>query len=180
MSRMDWKNAGRFGSDAEINRVHEGMAGYRSAFGDWMSYYHLDEKHSEVDEVYGEATGNGYAYFPEIRLPCMHVRHIRGENTNSASGFYHNDELTALINYKMFSQSGLPLADIRDGQYERDRVIYNGLVFRITKITIEGKIQQRPTVVTLEATEMKKDELVDQPFFAAYAGGNRPPEQTDI
>ena len=92
------------------------MAGYRSAFGDWLAYYHLDEDNSQVDDVYGEATGNGYAYFPEIRLPVMHVRHIRGENTNSAAGFYHNDELTATVNYQMFSRSGLPLADIKIGR----------------------------------------------------------------
>src|ERR1035441_1159716 len=87
--------------------------------------------------------------------------------------YYHLDEENAAsISYRLFEQAGMTEADIRDGRYERDRVVYKEKVFRITTLNIQGQIQRREIIVGLEGSQLKPDELVGDVAFAKYAQKN--------
>lgn len=173
MSKVDWKSAGRFSSsEAETGRIYGAMAGWRDANGDWLGYLHLDRDASQYDDVYGEAAGSGLVYYPVIRLPVLHVTFSPSGNEQGEAGFYFNDAITAQIAYDAFTQSGLPFSRINPQGYDNDRCLYNRKVFRVTKLTPEGKIQQEPTVVLLEATQVKPDEARDDPVIRSLIQAN--------
>lgn len=173
MSRVDWKSGGKFStSEAETAGIYDAMAGWRDANGDWLGYLHLNREASQYDDVYGEASGAGIVYLPMIRLPVLHVTFNPSGNEQGEAGFYYNDSITAQIPYDAFTQSGLPFSRINPQGYDNDRCLYNRKVFRVTNLTPEGKVQQQPTVILLEATQVKPDEARDDPVIAALIAAN--------
>jgi hypothetical protein len=166
VSRADWKSGGRFStSEAETAGIYEAMAGWRDANGDWIGYWHLSRAASQYDDVYAEPSGSGLAYYPPARLPVLHVTFNPSGNEQGEAGFYWNDSITAQIPYDAFTQSGLPFSWMNPQGFTNDRCLYNRKVFRVTKLTPEGKIQQQPTVILLEATQLKPDECRDDPVI---------------
>lgn len=168
MARVDW-HLGRFRADNETDRMFQGMRGWRDTFGDWLDYYRFNEAKSDIDPVYDEVGPNGFFYDGPIRVPTLHVVHSRGENENGPIGFYFNDAIESYIPFDLFVGVGMQLVDIETGNFLKDRCIYRRKVFRITSLQIRGQIQQRPTIVTLSATQLKPDELIDSPQFAKYS-----------
>lgn len=168
MGRLDWKK-GRWSADQETDRIFKGMQGWRDVSGDWIDYYRLDRDATIVDPIYDEATGAGRIYKPAVRVPCLHVTHLEGENENTDMGFYYNDTLTASIAFDQFTGVGMDYADILNGNYINDRLYYDQKIFRVLALAIRGQIQQRDIIVGLEATQLKPDELVDDQIFAQWS-----------
>lgn len=168
MGRLDWKK-GRFSADQETDRMFKGMRGWRDVSGDWLDYYRFDAAATQIDPIYDEAVGQGRVYKPPVRIPCLHVTHIEGENENSDTGFYYNDTLSATIAFDQFVGVGMDYADIRTGNYLKDRLYYDQKVFRVIQLAIRGQIQQRDIIVGLDATQVKPDELVDDVLFSQFA-----------
>lgn len=168
MSRLDWKR-GAFNPDSETERIFAGMAGWRDVNGDWVFYYRYNPLLSQVDDVYDEASGSGRVYDGPIRVPAIHVVHIQGSNEYGDLGFYYNDELTATISFNQMSGTGLTYADVTAGQYLKDRLLYNDQVYRIVQISSRGKIQERSVIVTITASQLKPDELVDDAQFKQWS-----------
>jgi hypothetical protein len=167
MSRLDWK-MGRFSSDFETDRIFRGLRGWRDVNGDWLNYYRYDAVNTQVDPVYGETIG-GKLYLPVVRVPCLHVTHLEGGNDNHEYGFYQSDDLDAIIAFDLFIQMGMSYADIETQNYLRDIVQYERKVFRVTNLAIRGQIQRRDIIVGMTATQIKPDELIDNPQFAQWS-----------
>ena len=171
MGRLDWKR-GRFDSDFETGEIHRGLRGHQSAqIGDEVQYYRLDFEHSQMDDLYDEGTGYGRVYHPPVDLPCLHVTHDEGENQDTDTGFYFNDNLYITASFDQVYRTGLTLMDIEHQRFLKDRILYDGRVFRVTQIHILGQIQTRDIVVSIEGTQVKPDEMVNDPQFAAYSIG---------
>jgi hypothetical protein len=171
MSRLDAKSKGRFNTDYETGKVLDVLTDYGEGHGDWLDYYRLDEENSEYDEIFDEPVGAGRV-FTLTQMPAIHVHLIYGANQYGDFGMYYNDEIAASISFRMFEQAGMTEADIRDGKYERDRVVYKNKVFRITILDIQGQIQRREIVVGLEGSQLKPDELVGDQQFARFSQRN--------
>lgn len=170
MSRLDFKK-GRFSSDFETDQVFEAMEGWQSSYGDTIRYYRFEAAASQMDPVYDEAVGVGRVYKPFITVPCQHVIHLPGANEYGEYGMYYNDTLAATISFQAFTGVGLVLADIENGNYLDDRVLYDRKIFRVVQLNIRGQIQQRDIIVAMQAQQMKPDELVDDPEFAEWSQG---------
>jgi hypothetical protein len=170
LSRLDFKH-GRFNSDFETNRIFTAMEGWRRSYGDVLRYYRYNPTASQKDPVYDEAIGTGRVYFAPIAVPCQHVIHVQGENEYGEYGMYYNDQLTAFISFTAFTGAGLTYSDIETGNYLDDRVLYDRKIFRVTQLVTRGQIQQRDIIVSLTASQMKPDELVDDPEFAVWNQG---------
>jgi len=171
MGRLDWKR-GRWSADQETDRMFKAMRGWRDVSGDWIDYYRFDQASTILDPIYDEAIGSGRIYKPAVRVPCMHVQDIKGENENTDTGFYYNDTLVATIAFDQFTGVGMSHADILTGNYLNDRLYYDQRIFRVVQLSIRGQIQQRDIIVGLDATQMKPDELVDDQLFAQWSEGN--------
>jgi hypothetical protein len=169
MSKLDWKR-GKFTSDWETGKIFHGLEGWRTVYGDTLRYYKFDEANSETDPVYDEASvTGGRTYFPPITVPCLHVVAIQGENEYGEYGLYYNDSIDATISFAAFTGAGLRMADVEAGTYMNDRVLYNHKIFRITQLLSRGKIQERSVIIALHGSQMKPDELIDDPQFAQWS-----------
>lgn len=168
MSRLDWKN-GRFMADVETDKIYTAMRGWRDVSGDWIDYYRFNEAATIVDDIYDEATGSGRVYFPAVRIPVLHVTITPGDNQNSDTGFYFNDTLNIICVFDQFVRTGMDYADVLQGNFLKDRVYYNQKVFRTLSMVPRGKIQERPTMVEIDCTQLKPDELIDDTQFMPWS-----------
>lgn len=168
MGRMDFKK-GRWSADQETDRLFKGLRGWREVNGDYLDYFRYDWENTRVDDVYGEAYGDGKLYKHPVRVPCLHVTHLEGGNAGNDFGFYQNDDLDATIAFDLFIQMGMTYADIETQKYLKDRVRYERKIFRVTSLAIRGQIQRRDTIVGLTATQCKPDELVDDAQFKQWS-----------
>jgi hypothetical protein len=171
MGRLDWKK-GRFDTRYEIAQIENAARGYQgSQIEDSVLYYRFDKEETSTNDVFDEGYGGSLTFRPEVDLPVLHATHNEGgqESGENNSGFYFGDSLYVTTTYDLFSRTGLTQADIHHERYLKDRVIYDGLVFRVESIHILGQINKRDTVVSFEGSQVKPDELADSPQFAEYA-----------
>lgn len=169
MGRLDWKK-GRFDQRYEVAQIEGALRGYQgSQIEDSVDYWRFDRANSQMDDVYNEGYGTGLVFHPSVNVPALHVTHNEGGRTGQLEGFYFNDDLYVTTSYDMFTRTGLTNADVQHQKYLKDRIIYDGIVFRVNSIQILGQVDRRDVIVSIEGTQVKPDELSNDPQFAAYA-----------
>lgn len=171
MSRMDWKK-GRFDMRYEIAQVEQSVKGFQSSqIGDSVEYFRFDKADSISDDVFDEGFGAGLVFHPSVNLPALHVNHVEGGQGNGedGSGFYFGDTIYVTTSYDIFTRTGMTQADVHHERYLKDRVLYDGLIFRVQSVNITGQVDERDTMVSIEGIQVKPDEMANDPQFADYA-----------
>ena len=169
MSRLDWKK-GRFDVNKETNEIQEALRGHQGAqVGDAVLWFRFESEASVTNDVYDEGSGVGRVFRPPVPVPTLHVTHNEGSTENRDTGFYFNDDLHFTASLSQVARTGLTFADISHQSYLKDRVQYDNKLFRITNIQVLVQIQQRDLILSVEATQLKPDELVNDEQFANFA-----------
>lgn len=169
MSRLDWKR-GRFDTDFEVNEYAHGLRGYQgSQIKDYVDYFRFYPEVTEIDDVFDEGFGAGKRFHPVNTLPAIHVTSSEGPNDISDTGFYFNDTLYVTTSWELFNRVGYTFADINHEIYMKDRIAYNARLYRVTAIQVTGQVEKRDIMLSIEATQIKPDELSNDPQFAEYA-----------
>lgn len=170
MGRIGWKG-GRFSVDYETDDIYKGLRDWQRWTGDKVNYFRFIYDQSNVDPVYGEATGpNGRVYFGPNLIPALHVIHVEGDNQNTENGFYYNDELHITLSFDQINRMGIGRTNIitQTNTYLKDRVEYRGKIYRVTNVQILGQIQRKPIIITVDATQLRPDEMVNDVQFAQF------------
>lgn len=168
MARID-HHGGRATADFETNRIQGAMRAWQVHYGTWIDYFRFDRARTTWDDVYDEVTGAGRAYQTPIRLACQHVTFFVGPQEYDNAGGYYSNAIRATVSYEIYSKSGMPLTDIDTGLYQFDRIVYKDKVYRVTNLQTEGQIQDRETIVTLDANQLRADELVEDVLFHDFS-----------
>lgn len=169
IGRIGWKG-GRFNVDYETSEIYRGLRDWQRWTGDKVNYFRFAYDQSSVDPVYGEASStNGRVYFGPNLIPALHVIHVEGENQNTENGFYFNDEAHITLSFDQLKRTGLERMDLDTQNYLKDRFVYDTKVFRVTNVQILGQIQQKDIIVSIDGTQVKPDEMVNDIQFAQYA-----------
>lgn len=169
MGRLDWKR-GRFNTDTwESREIMQALRGYQSTqVYDEVEYYRFSHRLSEMGDIYDEGVGVGKVYRPPVVVPVLHVNHEEGPNEDTDAGFYFNDDLYIQASFDQLYRTGLVFQDIRTNKYLKDRIVYDTRVFRVTNMSILGQVRERDIIVAIQATQVKPDELVNDPQFADF------------
>jgi hypothetical protein len=177
MSRLDWKEGGRFDRVREQQQLDSALRGYQNAqIEDSIGYFRYWPEHSQRHPVYDEPTGTGLVFHPEIEVPVLHATHDEGGNQDTATGFYTVDSLYVTASFSQLSRTGLTEADIHTDNYLRDRIFYDGRLFRVTTMHVTGQISDVDFIVSIEATEIKRDEYILDPQFKDLLPGQTVPD----
>lgn len=168
MGRLDF-GAGRFDTDFETNEIHRSLRGWQSEFGDRVLYYRFWGEESEVHDIWDEAAGRGRVWHPASEVEVLHVTHIEGGNQDRPQGQYYNDSLYLTASWEQLKRLGMTEMDLQHQSYLRDRIVYDYRVFRVTRLQVMGQIQQRDVIVSIEGTQVKPDEMINDEQFLAFA-----------
>lgn len=167
-NRLDRKR-GRFTVDYETNEINASLRGSQAVSGDSVDYYRFDRANSQVDDVYDEGFGAGRVFIGPVPIPVLQVEHLDGALQDTRGGGYYVDSLHVTVLFDTFTKSGITNADIEHQHYQRDRIVYDDKVFRIDHVQVMGQIQRRDLIVAIDCTQMRSDELVDDPQFAPWS-----------
>lgn len=168
MSRLDWKR-GRWTATQETLEIHGALYGWQHNFGDEIEYYRFLSEDSYTNTIYDEGDRVGKVYAPVLYVPCLHVTHSDGIKEQNDTGLYFNDGLYITCSFSQFTRVGLTYVDLDHQQYLNDRLVYDRKVFGVESIYVLGQIQERDIIVSIEASQVKPDELVNDSQWAAYA-----------
>lgn len=167
-SRLDWKQ-GRFNINTETTLIHRGLRGWQRQIGDSVIWWRFDYASSHIHDIYDEGTGVGRVFYGPWNIPTIHTEHVEGANTEPRDeGLYMVDTLHVIAEFRQLQKIGLTRQDIETGNYQRDRLAYDNKLFVVDECLILGQIRRRDIIVSVTATQIKNDELVDDPQFAQY------------
>lgn len=167
MGRLDFKR-GRFTADYETDQINGSLRGWQAEFGDDITYFRFWKEQSEMDPVFDEATKAGRLYHPPKKIAVLHATHTEGGNEIRPQGFYYNDELYVIAFFDQLMKVGFTNLDLQTYDYLKDRIVYDYKVFRVTKINVTGQVQERDVMVSIEGTQVKPDEMLNDPQFKSY------------
>jgi hypothetical protein len=173
MGRLDYES-GRFNADFETREISEAMRGWQSAFGDKILYYRYWGEESALNDIWDEAAGSGRVWHPPAEVAVMHATHIEGGDEDRAQGQYYNDTLYVTASFEQLKRLGMTELDLQHQSYLRDRIVYDFRVFRVTRLQVMGQIQRRDVVVSIEGTQVKPDEMLNDRGFEAFANPRFP------
>lgn len=168
MGRLDWE-AGRFTVDAESKEIADAMRGWQSAYGDTVEYYRYWMEETEVNDIWDEASGQGRVWHTPDEIEVLHATHVEGQAETREQGLYYNDTLYATASFDQLRKLGMTEMDLQAQTYLRDRIVYDYRVFQVTRIQVMGQIQRRDLVVSIEGTQVKPDEMMNDRGFEKYA-----------
>lgn len=168
MGRLDFES-GRFTTDFETNEIHRALKGWQSEFGDSVLWWRFWMEQSEEDDIWDEAAGLGRVWHPPAEVKALHVTHVEGGNQDRTQGQYYNDNFYMTCSWEQLQRAGFTEFDLQYHSYLSDRIIYDYRVFRVTRIQVMGQIQRRDTVVSVEGTQVKPDEMLNDSQFAKFA-----------
>lgn len=168
MVRLDWKR-GRWTAEVETQKIAEGLRGWQPAWGDQISYYRWNYSASTRHSVYDEAIEGGRVFHGPVEVPVLSAVHVETEDALAEGGFYTNDQIQVNANFRQLARTGLTRADLRTNSYQRDRIAYDGALFRVLEMRILGQIQRHDVAVVINAVQIKSDEIPNDPSFAPYA-----------
>lgn len=167
-SRLDWKR-GRFGINAETTLIHRGLRGWQRQIGDVFTYFRFEYAESEMHDVYDEGTGAGKQFYGRWQVPAIHVVHNEATNTEPRdSGLYVTDSLHVICEFDQIDKVGLTEVAIKHACFQRDRIAYDNILFAVKHVDIQGQIRRRDLIVSIDAEQLKDDELVNDPMFSQY------------
>jgi hypothetical protein len=167
-SRLDWKR-GRFNINTETTLIHRGLRGWQRSVGDNFTYFRFSYGESEMHPVYDEATGTGKQFYGRWQVPALHVIHNEATNDEPRdSGLYITDSLHVICEYDQIWKVGLTQVAIKHGCFQRDRIAYDNILYAVKHVDVQGQIRRRDIIVSIDATQIMDDELVNDPIFSDY------------
>jgi hypothetical protein len=167
MNRMDWKR-GRFDVDFETNDIHRSIRGNQSVSGDEVRWYRFLREESEMHDIYDQGVATGRIYDGPYLVPAWRVTLVEGLSQQNDTGFYFNNDLHVTLSWSTLERLGFTMMDIEHQRYLKDRIVYNGYVFRVSNVQVLGQVQQRDIIASVEATHVKPDEMVNDTQFREY------------
>lgn len=173
MGRLDY-GSGRFSADYETNDISESLQGWASEFGDHVLYYRFWGEESRVHDIWDEAVAGGRVWHPPDEIEVLHVTHVEGGNEDREQGQYYNDSIYLTASFDQLRRLGMTEMDLQHQAYLRDRIVYDFRVFRVTRIQVMGQIQKRDVVVSIEGTQVKPDEMLNDRGFEQFANPRFP------
>jgi hypothetical protein len=166
-NRLDYK-IGRFTRDYETTDIKDGLHGWEYTTGDFIDWYRFESDSAEVDDVYDEGTGIGKIYRGPIRVPVIRLVHSEGSKDDSDVGRYYNDDFTATLQVRALERLGFDGVDINTFAFAADRVAYDQKLFRVMDLRVMGQMNHRDIIVALTATQLRPDEIVNDPQFMQF------------
>lgn len=167
---------GRFNIPAEIDRYWAGIdEDLQRPAGGSVPWWRWNPGATVVDPIYDEGSNvsGGREWFSPIPVKFIAVHLGQGATLTTDTGFYNADTIRLIINMADMIRSFPGLEDENDDpttdDLMRDRVEFNGKVFRPVQLAEKGRVLDRYAIMTVDLVEVHSEEMVNDPQFASYA-----------
>ena len=170
MSRA-YTPGGRFSTDFEHSEIHDAITkDLTNPVGTNVLWYEFDSASTVVDPIYdvGSSAGVGRRWFPPVNVDVIRAVIKHGTVEHSHEGFYNADAVHLTIDKKELSRA-LPDLFNNPDPLNRDRIVWQGQVYRPLLSQVRGIVLEKFTVVSLDCRQIMPEELVNDSQFLQYA-----------
>lgn len=157
---------GRFSINYEIDSYTHGIKeDLQRPVGGELPWLRFDPEGTEVDPIYDVGAYDGGRSFHKPRmLKFITAQVFQGQTDQSDRGFYNADHLRLTINRHDF-ENVFPKVVPEVDQFLKDRVKFQGSIFRPSRIYLRGWVADTYTIITMDLIEVMDEEQVnDLPF----------------
>jgi hypothetical protein len=162
---------GRFSSDWETNEITDAISkDLTEPVGSEVLWHVFDSAATTIDPIYdvGADDGVGRRWKSPILIPVIRSVIKHGTVEHSHEGFYQSDALHITIAKDVLT-SKLPSILTNPDPLNRDRIIWQGQVYRPMLSQLRGIVLERYTIVSLDCRQIMPEEMVNDSQFQAYA-----------
>ena len=162
---------GRFTPDYESNSISMGINEDLQRFsGTYAEWWVFDPGASKVDDLYDVASddGIGRRWVGPYDLPVIRAVITQGAVPLDERGYYNADTLHLTLNAADVERIHPGILGSPDLQ-NRGRVVWLGEVFRPVRVQQAGVVANRFHLVIAECSQIKEEELINDPQFREYA-----------
>jgi len=163
--------SGRFDTDWETNEIHDAITkDLTNPVGTTALWYVWDDASTHVDPIYdvGAADGTGRIWKTPVVVPIIRSVIKHGTVEHSHEGFYNADSIHFTIDKDELTKA-LPSLLTNPDPLNRDRIVWQGQVYRPLLSQLRGIVLERFTVVSLDCRQIMPEEMVNDSQFQAYA-----------
>lgn len=161
---------GRFSIADELANIHDGMhQDLQMPVGQWVQWWVFDEAQTTTDDIYDVATyanPDGRYWKRPIEVPCLSAQVYQGQTYQDERGFYNIDSLHLTIDMKTVWRL-LPSLPQGSDSHLKDRVVFRGQAYSPHQVWSRGQVHNTYTVLSVDLLQVKSDEMVNDPQFAA-------------
>jgi hypothetical protein len=162
---------GRFNTDFEHSEIHDAISkDLTEPVGSSVLWYQFDALATVVDPIYdvGSSAGVGRLWKPAVNVDVIRAVIKHGTVEHSHEGFYNADSIHLTIDKEELSKA-LPSLFNNPDPLNRDRIIWQGQVYRPLLSQLRGIVLEKFTVVSLDCRQIMPEEMVNDSQFQAYA-----------
>ena len=152
--------------------------------GTFVDWWIFDSVNTVVDPIYdvgSSVIGGGRKWLTPFTIPVVNARLEQGATVQSDRGFYNTDILTVTINIDVIenhlnfyggnatNRRELSTVEINPDAYLRDRIVFRNEVFSPTRVSPQGIIKNKYTLLQVSCEQVNAEELVNDSQFLSYA-----------
>lgn len=172
-SRFFGRPRGRFFSVRdEQRRIDRDMELYQNVYGTEMLWFFYVPTATTYDDVYDEGSvTSGKSYSAPLRVPVLSAQTSQANEQADDQGFATYDRVQLRMSYDQVRRAGLDRDLVANREkHLLDRFVWRGRVYDVETITTAGHFDPASLdmVLYVAGVQLRPDELVDSPAFAAY------------
>lgn len=158
-----------FSPKFEVNSIHHGIERDLQQFsGTRIQWYLFDPATTTSDDIYDWGYGTGWNPNP-IEVDVVDAIRVEGPEQVYEQGLYTRDRLTVVVSWRELERRDLQELATNVEPHLKDRFVYDNWVFTPLDIQVAGQVREWNTIVSINAVEVRPDELVNDPLFHPWA-----------
>lgn len=148
-----------------LRHTNRQVTKFQRKAGTTVAWWEFDKENTTRDPVYDE--GGQRMWHAPKQIPVYSVIRAEGVEVPSAEGQYTVDTIHLSGLLDQFRRHGLT-EPYNAQRHINDRIIYDNFVWEIRRYQIMGRLQDYETTVSIDATKVSPEELINDPQFTAY------------
>lgn len=159
---------GKFDQLFEMSDIQEGINYDLTNFVGSLAYWWV-YSHTDLDPVYnvGNDDGTGRVWNSPINVKVTRNLWSRGTNEDRGTGFYNVDTLHLTID-ALHLLSKIPDLLESPDVHSKDRVVYEGLVYRPISLQPRGVIGTKYALLVVDLQQISGEEMINDEQFQEY------------
>jgi hypothetical protein len=161
-----------FDTAFEQESIDTGISAQQRETGVQVQWWFFDRAETRISDLYDEDTPtSGRAWRGPYPIPVLQATRTEGSLEDAGEGGYVVDSINLVLGYRQAVDAGLMPAPDRTNAHLRDRFVFDGKVWAPSSIVARNLLGGRGTraTVLVSATEVRDDEMINDPQFQRYA-----------
>ena len=148
-----------------LRHTNRQVTKFQRKVGTIVDWWEFDKVNTTKDDIYDE--GPDRKWKAPKRMPVYSVIRVEGVEVPDAEGQYTVDSIHFSGLLEQFRRAGMT-APYDAQAHINDRVIYDHFVWEIRRYQIMGRLQDYETTVSIDATKVSPEEMINDSQFGDY------------